>query len=391
MACCLFLGAPIWAVEEGGWGLPIVVNVLCSSGSKWLNHWTKKRKWNVPWVSQWLFFFLTIQKSRTLHPESPSLWPGIKHLKGWGHRGEDEVAALRGVDCYLPPLSEIHLCAGKQSSEKLMRWWFWVIVSLSFQNSNFKSQPLCGSRLSRLHEFHLQLWSVTARYQHLMNSVFVRERVGVCVCGQLQLTEKLIICILNELVRINTSLAAASRIVVVLWLSTDMAVTPDASTSLDEVVGGKYNCDTCRWHLQDTQYGHSKGVPMVISHLLVRYLLTLLFHSTTTCSSASYKWHILWSYCKFDIFLQLKESEPVRTSQGWPRSTPKWVCFFLNRGFLSFMMEARCPWDTGVLLYSAKSMVDHSTAGEMHILLSFIQNIVQKSCVSGFYTGTVNW
>lgn len=40
-----------------GWGLPIVVNVLCSSGSKWLNHWTKKRKWNVPWVSQWLFFF----------------------------------------------------------------------------------------------------------------------------------------------------------------------------------------------------------------------------------------------------------------------------------------------------------------------------------------------
>lgn len=133
------------------------------------------------------------------------------------------------------------------------------------------------------------------------------------------------------------------------------------------------------------------GVPMVISHLLVRYLLTLLFHSTTTCSSASYKWHMLWSYCKFDIFLQLKESEPVRTSQGWPRSTPKWVCFFLNRGFLSFMMEARCPWDTGVLLYSAKSMVDHSTAGEMHILLSFIQNIVQKSCVSGFYTGTVNW
>lgn len=132
-------------------------------------------------------------------------------------------------------------------------------------------------------------------------------------------------------------------------------------------------------------------VPMVISHLLVRYLLTLLFLSTTTCSSTSYKWHMLWSYCKFDIFLQLKESEPVRTSQGWPRSTPKWVCFFLNRGFLSFMMEARCPWDTGVLLYSAKSMVDHSTAGEMHILLSFIQNIVQKSCVSGFYTGTVNW
>lgn len=131
-----------------GWGLPIVVNVLCSSGSKWLNHWTKKRKWNVPFVSQWLFFFLTIQKSRALHPESPSLWPGTKHLKGWGHRGEDEVAALRGVDCYLPPLSEIHLCAGKQSSEKLVRWWFWVIVSLSFQISNFKSQPLCGSRLS---------------------------------------------------------------------------------------------------------------------------------------------------------------------------------------------------------------------------------------------------
>lgn len=97
-------------------------------------------------------FFLTIQKSRALHPESPSLWPGTKHLKGWGHRGEDEVAALRGVDCYLPPLSEIHLCAGKQSSEKLVRWWFWVIVSLSFQISNFKSQPLCGSRLSRLHE-----------------------------------------------------------------------------------------------------------------------------------------------------------------------------------------------------------------------------------------------
>lgn len=129
----------------------------------------------------------------------------------------------------------------------------------------------------------------------------------------------------------------------------------------------------------------------VIFHLLVRYLLTLLFHSTMTCSSASYKWHMLWSYCKFYIFLQLKESEPVRTSQAWPRSTPKWVCFMLNRGFLSFMMEARCPWDTRVLLYSATSMEDHSTAGEMHILLSFIQNIVQKSCVSGFKAGTVNW
>lgn len=41
----------------------------------------------------------------------------------------------------------------------------------------------------------------------------------------------------------------------------DMAETPDASTGLDEVVGGKNNFDTCRKHSRDTQSGHSQGSP----------------------------------------------------------------------------------------------------------------------------------
>lgn len=183
-----------------GWGLPIVVNVLCSSGSKWLNHWTKKRKWNVPWVSQWLFFFSKKYRKVGLYIlKVPHCGLGQNILK-------DEVTEVKMKSLHYVGLTAIchhwvkYICVQASKAQKSSWDDGFELLSLSaFKFQILKANPFVGQGYPATWvEFHLQLWSVTARYQHLMNSVFVRERVGVCVCGQHQLTEKLIICILNE-------------------------------------------------------------------------------------------------------------------------------------------------------------------------------------------------
>ena len=53
----------------------------------------------------------------------------------------------------------------------------------------------------------------------------------------------------------------------------DMAVTPDASAMLDEVVEGNNNCDTCGRHSKDSR----SGDPVLISHHVIRYSQEVLF------------------------------------------------------------------------------------------------------------------
>lgn len=167
----------------GGWGLPIVVNVLCSSGSKWLNHWTKKRKWNVPWVSQWLFFFSKKYRKVGLYIlKVPHCGLGQNILK-------DEVTEVKMKSLHYVGLTAIchhwvkYICVQASKAQKSSWDDGFELLSLSaFKFQILKANPFVGQGYPATWvEFHLQLWSVTARYQHLMNSVFVRERVGVCV------------------------------------------------------------------------------------------------------------------------------------------------------------------------------------------------------------------
>lgn len=166
-----------------GWGLPIVVNVLCSSGSKWLNHWTKKRKWNVPWVSQWLFFFSKKYRKVGLYIlKVPHCGLGQNILK-------DEVTEVKMKSLHYVGLTAIchhwvkYICVQASKAQKSSWDDGFELLSLSaFKFQILKANPFVGQGYPATWvEFHLQLWSVTARYQHLMNSVFVRERVGVCV------------------------------------------------------------------------------------------------------------------------------------------------------------------------------------------------------------------
>lgn len=167
----------------GCWGLPIVVNVLCSSGSKWLNHWTKKRKWNVPWVSQWLFFFSKKYRKVGLYIlKVPHCGLGQNILK-------DEVTEVKMKSLHYVGLTAIchhwvkYICVQASKAQKSSWDDGFELLSLSaFKFQILKANPFVGQGYPATWvEFHLQLWSVTARYQHLMNSVFVRERVGVCV------------------------------------------------------------------------------------------------------------------------------------------------------------------------------------------------------------------
>lgn len=200
MACCLFLGAPIWAVEGGTAGACRLL-WMCYAARGPSGWTTELRKENetCPECLNGSFFSKKYRKVGLYILKVPHCGLGQNILK-------DEVTEVKMKSLHYVGLTAIchhwvkYICVQASKAQKSSWDDGFELLSLSaFKFQILKANPFVGQGYPATWvEFHLQLWSVTARYQHLMNSVFVRERVGVCVCGQHQLTEKLIICILNE-------------------------------------------------------------------------------------------------------------------------------------------------------------------------------------------------